>query len=104
MFGDIGAPELLIILAIVIVLFGVGRVGRLGKDLGTAVKDFRKAVKDDDEQPAAPQPPLSLPTPTATPVPPMPGVQAQTPAQPQPAPPSQQPPQSGGPNPPPSVF
>lgn len=47
MFGDIGVPELLIILAIVVLLFGVGRVGRLGKDLGTSIKEFRKAVSDD---------------------------------------------------------
>lgn len=50
MFGDIGVPELLIILAIVVLLFGVGRVGRLGKDLGTSIKEFRKAVNEDDKQ------------------------------------------------------
>lgn len=49
MFGDIGVPELLIILAIVVLLFGVGRVGRLGKDLGTSIKEFRKAVNEDDK-------------------------------------------------------
>ena len=32
---DIGAPELLIILLIVIVLFGVGRIGRVAGELGT---------------------------------------------------------------------
>ena len=53
MFGDIGAPELIIILLIVIVLFGAGRVGKLGKDIGTSVKEFRKAVKDEDEEAAA---------------------------------------------------
>ena len=47
MIGDLGAPELLIIAAIVILLFGVGKVGRLGKDLGTAVREFRTAVRDD---------------------------------------------------------
>ncbi len=62
MFGDLGAPELLIILAIVVLLFGVGKVGRLGKDLGTAVKEFRSAVKDEDEKKAevAPPPPPQL--------------------------------------------
>jgi sec-independent protein translocase protein TatA len=52
MFETLGAPELLIILVLVVVLFGAGRVGRLGKDLGTSVKEFRRAVKDEDEQPA----------------------------------------------------
>jgi sec-independent protein translocase protein TatA len=48
MFETLGAPELLIILVIVVLLFGAGRVGRLGKDLGTSVKEFRRAIKDDD--------------------------------------------------------
>ena len=55
MFGDIGVPELLIILGIVVVLFGAGRVGRVGKDLGTSIKEFRKAMNEDDA-PAASQP------------------------------------------------
>lgn len=52
MIGDLGGPELLIILVIVVVLFGAGRVARIGGDLGTAIKDFRKAMKDDSDQPA----------------------------------------------------
>lgn len=51
MFETLGAPELLIILAIVVLLFGAGRVGRLGKDLGSSVKEFRRAIKDDDDAP-----------------------------------------------------
>lgn len=80
MFGDIGVPELLIILAIVVLLFGVGRVGRLGKDLGTSIKEFRKAVNEDKPeatvQPAAlmpqqqqmqiPTAPVPLPAPDHT--------------------------------------
>jgi sec-independent protein translocase protein TatA len=49
MFETIGAPELLIVLAVVMLLFGAGRVGRLGKDLGTSVKEFRRAIREDDE-------------------------------------------------------
>ena len=61
MIGDLGAPELLIIFAVVILLFGVGKVGRLGKDLGTAVREFRTAVRDDsdDEPSSSPSPGLS---------------------------------------------
>jgi sec-independent protein translocase protein TatA len=56
MFETIGVPELLIILAVVMVLFGAGRVGRLGKDLGTSVKEFRRAMHDDETAEATPLP------------------------------------------------
>jgi sec-independent protein translocase protein TatA len=47
-FETIGVPELLIILAIVMLLFGAGKVSRLGKDLGTSVKEFRRAMSDEE--------------------------------------------------------
>jgi sec-independent protein translocase protein TatA len=63
MMGDIGVPELLIILAIAIILFGPARIGGIGKSLGEAIRSFRQAVRDQDErtpvieQQAAVQPP-----------------------------------------------
>jgi sec-independent protein translocase protein TatA len=49
-------PELLIILAVVVVLFGGAKLPELGKGLGEGMKSFRKAMKearsDDDETPA----------------------------------------------------
>jgi sec-independent protein translocase protein TatA len=48
MMGDIGVPELLIILAIAIILFGPARIGGLGKSLGEAIRSFRQAVRDDN--------------------------------------------------------
>ena len=47
-----GTTELVIILVIVILLFGVGRIGRLGADLGRAIGEFRKAVayKEDEDE------------------------------------------------------
>ena len=57
MFETIGVPELLIIGVIVIVLFGAGKVGKVGKELGTSVKEFRRAIRDDEDAP--PQPALS---------------------------------------------
>lgn len=67
MLGDIGAPELLILLAIVVVLFGAGRVGKVGKDLGTAVKDFRSALKDDETEKVAAKSQSMLTVPPADP-------------------------------------
>ena len=40
--------ELIIILLIVVVLFGAGRVGKLGGELGTAVREFRRGLQNDD--------------------------------------------------------
>jgi sec-independent protein translocase protein TatA len=42
-------------LLIVILLFGTKKIASLGSDLGGALKGFKKAVKDDDEQPPAVQ-------------------------------------------------
>lgn len=46
---NLGPTELLIILVIVVVLFGAGRIGRLGRELGTAVREFRRGVNDGDK-------------------------------------------------------
>jgi sec-independent protein translocase protein TatA len=46
--GGLGAPEILLILVIVLVLFGVGRVSKLGNEMGTAIREFRKGLKDED--------------------------------------------------------
>ena len=42
----LGPTELLIILVIVLLLFGVGRVSRIGGELGSAVANFRKGLQD----------------------------------------------------------
>ena len=41
-----GLTELIIILVIVLLLFGVGRVSRIGGELGSAVANFRKGLDD----------------------------------------------------------
>lgn len=48
MFKQLGPTELLIILAIVLLVFGVGRLGRLGKDLGEGISAFRKGIKTEE--------------------------------------------------------
>ena len=44
---DIGVPELLVILLIVLVLFGGDKLPKLGRSLGEAVKEVRKGLKDE---------------------------------------------------------
>ena len=43
----------LIVLVIVVLVFGTKRLGNIGKDLGDAVKGFKKGVQDDDKKPTA---------------------------------------------------
>jgi sec-independent protein translocase protein TatA len=52
MFGTIGAPEIAIIAVVLILLFGVGKLSGLGKDLGSGIKEFRRAMKDEDKEAA----------------------------------------------------
>lgn len=51
----LGAPELIIILVIMLVLFGGAKLPGLAKGLGQSIKEFKKASKDEPE-PVAPQP------------------------------------------------
>jgi sec-independent protein translocase protein TatA len=44
-----GAPELIIVLVIVILIFGVGRLSQIGKELGSAIREFRKNVTPDEK-------------------------------------------------------
>ena len=46
----IGLPELLVILVIVVLIFGVGRVSKIGGELGGAIRSFRKGLKGDEEE------------------------------------------------------
>ena len=52
MFGGFGMTELLVILAIVLLIFGPRRIKSIGSDLGSAIKGFRKAVTDDEQNKA----------------------------------------------------
>lgn len=47
---NLGPTELLIIFAIVLLLFGVGRVSRIGGELGQAVGNFRKGLQNTSEE------------------------------------------------------
>ncbi len=47
---SLGPTELIIILVIVILLFGVGRIGKIAGELGSGVRSFREGLKGDDEE------------------------------------------------------
>ncbi len=48
MFG-LGLPELLIILVIVVLLFGAGRLPQTGAGIGEGIRNFKKSMKEKDE-------------------------------------------------------
>ncbi len=49
MFG-LGVPELLIILAILVLLFGASRLADLGGSMGRGIREFRRGLRDEDAQ------------------------------------------------------
>ncbi|MCX6045572.1 MAG: twin-arginine translocase TatA/TatE family subunit [Chloroflexi bacterium] len=59
---DVGAPELLIILVIVAMLFGVGKLPEIFGAVGKGVREFRKGMADPDEASGAKTEPPSPPS------------------------------------------
>jgi sec-independent protein translocase protein TatA len=53
MFG-IGVPELIVILVIVLIVFGAGKLPEIGGAIGKSIKNFKKSVRDSDENETAP--------------------------------------------------
>ena len=48
MFG-IGMPELLVVLVIVLIIFGAGKLPEIGGAIGKGIKNFKKSVREDEE-------------------------------------------------------
>jgi sec-independent protein translocase protein TatA len=77
MFGSLGFTELILILFIVLIIFGAGKLPQLGEGFGKAIKGFKKSVHEADaieaeaqartqqEAPAASLPPQSTAVPQA---------------------------------------
>jgi sec-independent protein translocase protein TatA len=76
MFGNIGAPELIIILVIALVVLGPGKLPEVGSALGKGIREFRKAATDvrdaasleptNSATPAAPSTPAAPQVPVST--------------------------------------
>lgn len=47
--GGIGMPELLVVMVIVLIIFGAGKLPEIGKGLGKGIRNFRKATSGLDE-------------------------------------------------------
>lgn len=45
-----GTTELIIVLVIVVILFGVGRIGKIASELGSGIRSFREGLKGDEEK------------------------------------------------------
>lgn len=50
MFEKIGLPELVIILVIVLLIFGAGKLPSIARDLGKSVREFRKAKEGEEDE------------------------------------------------------
>lgn len=62
--ANLGAPELLIILTIGVLLFGATRLPKVARGLGEAIRELRHATADDDPRSARPSDPRSSDTST----------------------------------------
>ena len=50
--GKIGATEWLVLLAILVLLFGATKLPAVGKGLGEGIRNFKRALKGEDDEPA----------------------------------------------------
>ena len=57
MLGGLGAPELIVIALIALLLFGAGRIADIGKGLGQGIKNFKQGLKEAGEEGEADEPP-----------------------------------------------
>ena len=84
MLSGIGLPEILVIFLLILLLFGAKRIPEMAQGMGKGIKEFKKAMKDvQDEIDVSATPPRSPNT--IAPAPPANQVQATAPVAPAPA-------------------
>jgi sec-independent protein translocase protein TatA len=86
MFGSLGSTELIVVLVVVLIVFGAGKLPSVMRDLGKGVSEFKKAQADGTPVAAAPVASSPAPAPVVAPAPVAP-----------PAPAEVRPPQSAAP-------
>ena len=52
---DLGWPEILLIVLIILIVFGAGKLPQVASDLGKGIREFRKAAPGESEEPAKPE-------------------------------------------------
>src|SRR5437660_1605622 len=74
MFGSLGITELILILVIVLIVFGAGKLPKIGEGMGRALKGFKKEIREADALEPSPEQAQATDAqvvpPSATPVPP----------------------------------
>ncbi len=48
--GKIGMPEIILLLALALLIFGAGRLSELGKGLGEGIRNFKSALKEGEKE------------------------------------------------------
>lgn len=48
MFGSLGMPEMILVLTIVLIIFGAGKLPEIGGALGKGIKNFKRATKEEE--------------------------------------------------------
>ncbi|MFW6052669.1 MAG: twin-arginine translocase TatA/TatE family subunit [Desulfosalsimonas sp.] len=48
MFGGLGMPELIVVLVIILIIFGAGKMPEIGSGIGKGIRNFKKAISSEE--------------------------------------------------------